>query len=79
MWVVLGLIALVLLTGWLRWLLGISLLVLGVAIGVSRVIIGVHWPTDVLGGWLLGLAWLGVSLLIMRAIIRPQEPAEVQN
>jgi len=78
-WVVLGLIALVLLTGWLRWLLGISLLVLGVAIGVSRVIIGVHWPTDVLGGWLLGLAWLGVSLLIMRAIIRPQESAEAQN
>jgi membrane-associated phospholipid phosphatase len=78
-WVVLGLIALVLIPTGVRWLVGVSLIVVGVAIGVSRVIIGVHWPTDVLGGWLLGLAWLGVSLVIMRAIIRAQQPAEVQN
>jgi undecaprenyl-diphosphatase len=31
------------------------------AIGISRLLLGVHYVSDVLGGWALGVTWLGIT------------------
>lgn len=45
---------------WRRPAIGL-VAVLVFAIGLTRIALGVHFVTDVLGGWLLGLAWLVVT------------------
>jgi membrane-associated phospholipid phosphatase len=46
-------------------------IVLAAVVGTTRVYLGVHYPTDVLGGWLLGTAVLGVT---WRLLVTPPAP-----
>jgi undecaprenyl-diphosphatase len=55
---------------WPRWQFTVAALAIGLtaAVAVSRIYLQVHYPTDVLGGIILGVAWVALAQHILQRL-----------
>lgn len=54
---------------WRHIAVGAALL-MAMMVGLSRVMLGVHWPSDVIGGWAFGLLWVLVTLRLAERFVK---------
>jgi undecaprenyl-diphosphatase len=52
---------------------------LSMLVGVSRVYMGVHWPTDVIAGWAAGTMWAILAWLVVRRVDAEQLAHRIQR
>jgi membrane-associated phospholipid phosphatase len=64
---------------WVRAAAWTLVLALALAVGTSRVYRGMHHPTDVVAGLLMGAAALAVTMLAVELAKRPREPSAVEE
>jgi undecaprenyl-diphosphatase len=53
---------------WLRGFLTVLFTVLIFLIGLSRIYLGVHFPSDVVGGFVAGLIWIAFCVVLFNII-----------
>lgn len=57
--------------GWIY----VSAIALCLAIGFSRLYLGVHWPSDLLGGYIIGFLWTSTCILTLNKRLPAQPTA----
>ncbi len=62
-------------------LVALPFVLVGVAIGLSRMVLGVHYPSDVLGGWCVAIAVAGLlgALFVLPAYDAVVPPARLRH
>ena len=53
---------------WRRWA-AVAAVALAILVGTSRVMLGVHWPSDVVGGWAFGALWVILTLRMAEDLV----------
>jgi undecaprenyl-diphosphatase len=60
------------------YFIGVAILLV-LLIGLSRVYLGVHYPTDVLAGWCFGIVWALICWLILKTLQRRKVARQPDN
>ncbi len=72
LYLALALIVITLKPTWHRTVVLVVSLTMGVAVAATRVFVGVHWTTDVIGGLALGWSWCLICAMTFRVVPRPR-------